>query len=212
MNSGTVMSAIVIMITLIHLYFVGTDKKKYMNITKPLIIPSVLLYYSFSASNISFIVITALLFSLLGDTALMLKNRYFVPGMICFAFTHILYTISFSLTAAGGEFKPWSLVFLLPYGVGCRLLYTKIIKRSGPLKVHLTLYMVIIVAMSYMSLYRACSCVGTGSWITFTGSLLFIASDAALALGFVISLQKNNGVFVMATYSAAQFLIVSGML
>lgn len=212
MTTGIMMLAMVIIITLVHLTTIKAKSSKWMHITKPLIVPSILLYYVFSASTISFILIAGLMLSLLGDVLLMLDSKYFMPGLVSFAGTHVCNIAVFLIYGGSRGVSLFNLLLVLPYVCSAVFLYSKIIRNSGSAKKYFMLYMLVILSMSYASLCRAWNLGGIGTLTAFIGSLLFIASDGTLALGIVSNYHKNNDMFVMATYTAAQLLIVSSLL
>lgn len=201
-----------VIVTFFHLVLIRAQKVKWINLTKPLIIPSILLYYILAASQINIVIITALLLSLLGDILLMQEIHLFKFGLISFAAAHISYTLYFLFNSIKGIETVQYAVLLLPYAVLCVFIYAKLLKKSTFMKAYFVAYMVIIATMSYWSL---CMVFAKGTlqiWMTFIGSLSFIVSDGALAFGLINGEKKNNPIIVMATYAAAQLLIVSGLL
>lgn len=201
-----------VIITFFHLILIRAEKAKWIMLTKPLIIASIILYYILVASDINIVIITALLLSLLGDILLMQEIRFFKFGLISFAAAHISYTLYFLFHSIKGIESVQYAVLLLPYVVLCVFIYVKLLKKSTFMKAYFVAYMMIIATMSYWSL---CMVFAKGTfqiWMTFIGSLSFIISDGALAFGLIKGEKKNTPILVMATYAAAQLLIVSGLL
>src|SRR5688572_13020861 len=83
--------------------FLGVVASAYLEIqwvqwiSKPLIMASLLLYYitSVDALNRSTTVILAIVLSLAGDVLLM-KNEYFIAGLIAFLLAHLFYIFSYN--------------------------------------------------------------------------------------------------------------------
>ena len=186
-------------------------------ITKPLLMPvlALIVYYNSRYAKRSFI-LAALFFSFLGDSFLLLEDKYslfFIFGLVSFLITHILYIIFFlgikQNQSSILKKHPYIPLLILLYGTGLvALLYPSL----GTLKIPVMFYAAIICLMLVCSFYIYKS-VPRGAGEQFImGALLFVISDSLLALNKFYQPLPFAGLLIMSTYCAAQYLIVRGFL
>jgi uncharacterized membrane protein YhhN len=80
------------------------------------------------------------------------------------------------------------------------------------LKIAVFIYMSALLAMSVMALNRKGIQPDISFKLVFTGSLLFMFSDTLIALDKFLTPIPSDRFWVMSTYMAAQYLIVTGVL
>jgi uncharacterized membrane protein YhhN len=120
-----------------------------------------------------------LLFSLFGDIWLMLPGNRFLFGLVSFLLAHICYIFAFLPGAPAGGF-PWAVLpFLI---IGGSLLGYLWPALSPSLKAAVSLYVAVIVAMVALAVNRAVGRFSTDTLFAAIGALLFLASDAILAI------------------------------
>jgi uncharacterized membrane protein YhhN len=75
-------------------------------------------------------------------------------------------------------------------------------------------YGCVLMMMSICALNLVNRMPAKAAWVTFTGSILFVASDSAIAVTAIGSVPESpaSGALVMLTYIAAQGLIALGLL
>lgn len=158
------------------------------------------------------------LFSWFGDLFMMFSGEfiYFVLGIASFLTAQVLYaflflrTINISGKKSFLKKKPFWLIPFIAFGL---IIYIVLFNHlDAVLKIAIFVYMVAILTMSSMALNRY----GNGHPISFSlvfaGSLFFVVSDSLIALNrFLVSIP-HEGLFIMSTYIAAQYLIMMGIL
>ncbi len=190
---------------------------------KPFIILWVGCYFLIHAKNIDKKVIRfalfAFAFSWLGDLLLMFSNKafiFFILGLGAFLVAQIGYiflfrrTINLSGKKPFLKKKPYFLIAYIAYGL---IVYILLYDNLGSiLRVAIFIYMVALLGMSSMALNRF----GNGHPISFSyvfgGSLMFVLSDTMIAINKFLVTIPYEGVFIMATYISAQYLIMRGLL
>lgn len=168
------------------------------------------------------LITAALLASFAGDTLLEFGGRTFIFGLIGFWLAHVMYGAAFLVSIAsrcgwGAAFsqKPawWAILVCLFFIAYFVWVFPKMLKTADPkLKIPCLVYMVTIYGACLLAFYRAvglhtadCS----AALLTLLGYWLFVISDSILY--FHMFAHKPDRM-VMETYTAAQLLIVLGML
>lgn len=196
--------------------------RKIARLLRPFLMPALLLFYWSAAEKPSPFLIGALLLCFLGDVFLLGKSDLLLAcGYLSFLFAHVLYGLFFSQSVPLTGFHP-GLMIIIFYILAFQLLIirlqkgmeekrkfqiTKNLSVDYPLPVKA--YGLFIMSMSYLSFIRAFFLRTPGAFLAAGGTLLFILSDALLALAFF---QKKSDKAVMATYLAGQLFIVFGVL
>ncbi|TGL58801.1 lysoplasmalogenase [Leptospira sarikeiensis] len=142
-----------------------------------------------------------LVFSLGGDTILAFPAEYFVFGLGSFLIAQVAYSVSFSVG------NPVHFLRLIPYILfGAAYYYWLLPGIGGALKIPVAVYVSAICVMGWRSAAREVS--SRDRWLGIFGALSFIISDSIIALGQFTTIKLPlHGVWVMATYYLAQFLI-----
>ena len=160
----------------------------------------------------------ALLGSWAGDVLLMFPgDGFFLGGLTAFLTAHLCYTLYFGRAQAWRTSwlrrQPFWLLLVLVPGVG--LLVVLWSQVPPGLRLPVAIYAGVITLMLAAALHRR-GAVPASSFARVTaGALLFLLSDSLLAVGRfateTIPLPQAS-FWVMLTYLAAQYLIVSGVL
>ncbi|MEA4884880.1 MAG: lysoplasmalogenase [Clostridia bacterium] len=199
----------------IQLFAAAAESTRARQITKPLLMPLLLLFYWLRAAEPAALVMLALVFSTMGDVLLLRPNKQgtFIAGLLSFLAAHVLYIVVFASNIARADGLPvWFYIIIVPYMLYCIGLFLALRPHLGPMKAPFVLYCLIISAMSLISLLRVPSFSGAGFYLPFIGSLLFMASDSILAIDTFRSKIPYGNMYIMATYVAAQVLIITGMI
>lgn len=163
----------------------------------------------------------AFLFSLLGDTFLMFtgKNQlFFMAGLGSFLISQIGYIFLFQHSNKIAGIQSWSFLkqhplwLFLCFLYGILIYYLLFPNLDVVLKVAVLIYMVALLGMSVMALNRKGTKPVKSFWFVFIGSLLFVISDSVIAINKFLQPVLFDGLIVMSTYMAAQFLIVKGLI
>ena len=148
-------------------------------------------------------VAAGLVCSLAGDVFLMLPADRFLQGVASFLLAHVAYLVAFTRDAAFGA-VPWLLAPCLLLGaVMLAVLWPGLGRLKGPVVV----YLVVILAMLWQALGRGVALGTTSAALASNGALLFVASDAALALDRFRKPYRAAQAVILPTYYAAQLLI-----
>ncbi len=193
------------------------DLAQYRVVTKPLILISLLTYFAISGKRLPkstyYIMLLALLFSLMGDIFLLFderSNTFFILGLVSFLLAHITYGTVF--LKKRNKKLPFFLygVMMLLIGIGM-LLFFYINDSLGDLTYPVMVYVLGILFMAITALLRVGKVRPSSFLWVFVGALFFIASDSILAINmFKFEIPFSN-VLIMGTYATAQYLIVSGI-
>lgn len=158
-----------------------------------------------------------LLFGLFGDVFLLfdhLDPSFFTLGLISFLIGHISYMSAFYLDYSLNKtaYKAHTKNAILGYSffgiLFCGVLWTHL----GDMKIPVIIYALGICAMGVMAVNRYGRVNSLSYKLIFLGSVMFILSDSVLAIDRFVYTFKGVGIIVMATYMAAQYLIVMGNL
>lgn len=199
-------------VSLANLSAVAAGNKTAEYLTKPFLMPFLLLIYlSFSAQT-NWLLVLALVCGFMGDVFLMGGDFFLSAGLEAFLVGHLFYIIAFLETVSIRKINPVVLLAVLIYAAYGVWFYKKISGNLGKMKIPAMIYLICILLMSFSSLLRSAEFSEFAFWFPFTGSLFFILSDSLLSLEIFRSHKKGRGIAVMATYIMAQSLIVAGFL
>lgn len=187
-------------------------------IAKPLLLPALmlLLFISVKKTPGKKLLLTALLFSWLGDIFLLFENKnslFFIFGLASFLTTHVLY-ITYFLSIRSNNVsllkkQPLFIALVTAYGTSLVwLLYPKL----GDLKIPVLLYAAVICAMLLCSLHIFYKVNYKAALMYVTGAVLFVISDSVLAINKFYQPFTYAGILIMLTYCAAQYNIVNGFI
>ena len=194
----------------LHIFF-----KKFKVLTKCLLMPLLIAFYLVQAAPIDPLVVSALLMGLIGDFFLTRPERpaFFELGLVSFLAGHLLYAFIFLKSTGYLQTVPAWFYSLALFYLGITLLLLSLLKNGlKEFKIPFLVYCGGISLMSMLALARVFSMPAVAFLLPFAGSLLFITSDSILAYGQFRAKIKNSDLLVMATYVAAQVLIICGLL
>ena len=212
-----------------------------ITITKPFLLPSLMLYFVLSLNGkwslVSKLVLCALFFSWIGDVSLMLtpesetdfsaigipKSKYFfLLGLSAFLINHLFLISAYRKSWNGSSetffqtkkiyFIPFIVFWLIMIAVIVLPLYVNTEKSAASVPV--ILYAAVISSMAAFALNRYGFISNKSFWLVFIGALLFVFSDVMIALNFLAfpGILPKPGFVIITTYFVAEFLITQGML
>lgn len=190
---------------------------------KPLIMVVITVYFlshtRFIEKNVVKLAIFAFGFSWLGDVLLMFGNHkfiFFILGLVAFLAAQIFYivlfikTIELSIKTSFLRKKPYWLLAFVIYGL---VIYILLFNHlDAVLKIAVFVYMLALLGMSSMALSRFGNVHPLSFILVFAGSVLFVLSDSMIAIHRFWITIPLDGVWIMTTYMAAQYLIMRGLL
>lgn len=198
------------------LLFLGYESLDFF--LKPALIPFLFLgVYSNPKFATQKILLTALLFSWIGDVILLfthISEIYFILGLVAFLISHIIYCLLFNKQNKE-KIKRNTIIFIIggiltaTYLVG---MLSVLLPALGDLKIPVIVYASVISIMFLFAYNGLLVWKKPANQYVFSGALFFIISDSVLALNkFHTPIQKSSFI-IMLTYLVAQYLIVTGIL
>jgi uncharacterized membrane protein YhhN len=184
--------------------------------SKPMIMISLGGFYFASVEERSLSTLLAIFFSLLGDVFL-LSDEYFIHGLFSFLLAHISLIITYRQHRTE-EFSDHSLQGIhrirlafpvILAGTGLVIILFPVL---GDLKIPVIVYAIAITTMVLTALFRFGKTDSKSFWMVFLGAALFFISDSIIAINKFLSPIVQAHLWIMTTYIAAQFFIVSGLI
>jgi uncharacterized membrane protein YhhN len=185
-------------------------------VSKPLILPFLILYFFSSVRTISSPlnkwIYLALFFSWCGDVLLMFDGMnalFFIFGLSAFLLAHIFYIMFFHFVRIREKIagNGWFLLFLLIY---YSILIKKLSPYLGELTIPVRVYGLVISIMLLMAMHMTSLRVKKAGWSMLAGAALFVLSDSVLAINKFYQPFEAAGLVIMLTYGAAQFFYCKG--
>ena len=195
--------------------------KKIEYLTKPLLMPLLILFYIFgviettSINNVDWLIIVALIGGCAGDIFLMLENeeKWFLFGMAAFLINQLFFIISFFLSISDiTNFISWGYFLLGPAILILVFTVPRFIKKTEDMKIPVLVYLVAILLMHIAAIFRIAEFQGLPFVLVYVGSISFIFSDACIAVNKWAGEFTNARLIIMTTYILAQFYITLGLL
>jgi uncharacterized membrane protein YhhN len=149
------------------------------------------------------LILAGLVFSLLGDVALMFPDKLFIAGLVAFLAAQVLYIFAFR--PAAGQAVPF--LTFLPFILFGLLMFFLLAPGLGPLKLPVLVYIGAIVTMAGFAAVRYVHLGRTRPLLAFAGAILFLVSDSVLAYDRFGKKFRLARILVLATYFPAQLLI-----
>ena len=206
--------AIIVIIELICGNFDDLETIHYF--TKPLIVLSLLIFFftqnQLINKTIKTLMILALVFSLIGDVALLfdaINPNYFIIGLASFLLAHVMYVLVFLKQRNKNKNPLGFIILMLGYAA---LLFYVLNDGLGDLLIPVVVYMIVILSMSTSAYLRQkLNNTISYNWV-FIGAILFMLSDSILALDKFYQPLPLSSISIMLTYALAQYCIVIGIL
>jgi|WetSurMetagenome_2_1015567.scaffolds.fasta_scaffold51348_3 uncharacterized membrane protein YhhN len=146
---------------------------------------------------------TGLVFSLGGDVFMMLKRKRFLEGLLCFLVAQVCYAAAF---ISGMRFRvpPWPTAVLLAFAA---TLFAVLYPRLGRMKFPVFLYSLVMLVMTAAAVCRYDQAGTPGAFTAAAGAVLFMLSDAVLAVNRFRKPFRSAQALILSAYFAAQGLI-----
>ncbi len=201
-----------------YLFITAFNQEEIARVVKPFLLPILLIAVYFSESfRTKKILITALIFSWIGDVILLFANKgeiYFILGLVAFLISHLFYIVLFNKQTRS---KSISNKLSFGAGVGLILMYFSVMigtlgPKLGSLTLPVVIYAIVISTMLFFALK------GSYQWnvipyhSVLIGAIFFISSDSILAFNKFYQPISQAYLLIMLTYLLAQYSIVWGIL
>jgi uncharacterized membrane protein YhhN len=210
--------SIYLVISAIYLLITAFNQEEMERVVKPFLLP-ILLVAVYHTENFSTkkILLTALVFSWIGDVILLFADRgeiYFILGLVAFLLSHIFYIVLFNKQTIS---KTISNKLSFGAGIGLIVIYfsmmiTTLGPKLGSLTVPVVIYAIVISTMLYFALKGSFQWEAIPNHSVLIGALLFISSDSILAFNKFYEPIPAASLLIMVTYLLAQYGIVKGIL
>ncbi len=157
-------------------------------------------------SNYKIFIVTGLIFSLIGDIFLIFPEKHFKNGLIVFLVGHICYITAFVIST-GFHLTYW---LFIPVVIVGSIYLQLILPYSGKMKLPIIIYITMVMIMVWMAVERFHSDPTLRTILPTIGAILFMISDAVLALNKFRKPFYYAELIILTTYFTAQwFLAVS---
>ena len=145
-----------------------------------------------------------LLFSVLGDIALLRPADYFLWGLVAFLFAHVAYLIAFTRDA---KFPARVFISLLFLFVAAALYLFLSPGLSSILKLPVAVYALLLASMAGQAMGRYAAMRSHAARLAAIGALLFMLSDALLAIDRFRAPLPRASLLILTPYFLGQWLI-----
>lgn len=207
--------AIFIAASVIHLYASLKRNKELRAQSKGFILLGLTAWYAFSVPEPSWIVITALMMSLIGDLLLIPSGTaWFTAGGISFMVSHFFFVLAYAPQVEFGRLPLYAVILAAAVYFITVCFVFRGLKPHLPKKLFYPMFLYLLVngTMNCFAFYQLLSLPCAATAITFAGAVLFFASDSLL---FYTRFKKDTRLTthfpVMVTYILGEFLIVQGL-
>lgn len=154
------------------------------------------------ASSTRSILLLALVFSSCGDLLLALDK--FIFGVAAFLIAQLSYAVLFRPLWQGFQRRWYLSVLLMTYML---VMLWLLLPSLGNLKLPVMAYLMAITIMGFMAIQSSLPI----RWAVL-GAILFIISDSLIAINKFIFPFPYESYWIMSTYYAAQFMLVTGFI
>ncbi len=149
------------------------------------------------------LILTGLLFSLIGDVFLMLPKDRFIAGLVSFLVAHLLFIGA--MVSDLGPFYAW--IPFIPIAVYMIIFLWILLPKTGKMTIPVLVYALVIMLFLWQAAGRAWYLAGDSSSYAFIGAVLFVISDSVLAYNKFVKSFKLAELLIMLSYWSALVLL-----
>lgn len=168
--------------------------------------------------TLSKVLVLAIIFSCAGDALLMFQHtnaNFFMFGLGAFLVAHIFYILAYrqhqSLDTSNELRGLQRIRYAFPIILSGTGLVVILYGRLGGMKIPVLIYAIVLTAMVLIALFRFGKTSTSSFARVFGGAILFMISDSLIAVNKFLEPLHLVGLWIMITYIAAQYLIVTGL-
>ena len=180
-------------------------------ICKPLIVPTLILWYMSKTGKVNKWYVTALIFSFVGDVLLLDKTNFFILGIAAFLITQVIYIFIFSRGLGKTHWRK-KITSIIPFLLFYSVLIAVLAPNLNDLLIPVMVYGIAISIFGMVALLNYLADKSSLNMTLLQGAILFIVSDSMIALNKFHEEQAFYPVTIMLTYIMAQYLIATYML
>jgi uncharacterized membrane protein YhhN len=217
MKSSTLLKSY-IGISVAYLLIIVAGREDIAWFIKPLLLPFLIVAVNFTPrfATKKFL-ITALLFSWIGDIILLFSDRaeiYFISGLVSFLISHLVYIVLFNKQIKKSRESSKAIFWV---GVTAIIMYLMmmlflLLPTLGDLKLPVLVYAFVLSTMLLFALKGFFIWDKPERWYILIGAIVFVSSDSILALNKFYQALQMSSILIMSTYLFAQYMIVKGIL
>ncbi len=205
--SAIILPACVLLSAVLTIWSDAKGRRRLFHVSKPLTTALVITVALIAETPVppayKTLIVAGLLFSLAGDIALMLPEKWFTAGLVSFLAAHALYILAFK----PGPGHPISAGIFIPFIIFGLLMFRILAPSLGPMKFPVLVYIAAITAMAGLAAGRFVDRGGTRPLLAFAGAVLFLISDSVLAYDRFAKKLGPAQAIILGTYFPAQLLI-----
>lgn len=216
MSKRKILLVIFLLVLLMHCLSIQVEMTQIRTVTKVVLVPLLMIHLLINRSLrlLGYLPLIALLFSWIGDILLLGDEpAFFLSGMIAFVMTHVCYSFTFlKIKQVTPKDRSYFIIPLFSILAFSLLVFFYLKDDLGSYLLPVLFYMIFISLMASLAIHtRTNAKIATLSLYTFIpGALLFVVSDALLAINMFKLHHIVLEVLVMLTYGLAQFFITRG--
>jgi len=140
------------------------------------------------------------IFSAMGDVALDVdRQKYFILGLAFFLIAHVLYAGTFIKLSLRKNYLSFKILFVLFFAMSMTYLLWP---NLGAMKIPVIVYLIVICGMTVSSSFYTAK----GN-LAFVGALIFMSSDAMIAISKFLTPFPFSSLAIIVTYYLGNFLI-----
>lgn len=201
------LSLLALSTALLHIFAEYQGKRRLVYLAKPVTTTLLLIIAVVAPQPMSTFyqvaIVIGLLFSLAGDIFLMLPADRFLAGLVSFLLAHLCYITAFASVLRTWRLSWWGVpVILFAGGV-----YWLLRPHVGAMRLPVLIYMAIISLMAWLAISLYFQRGEGWALAAAVGAVLFVISDAALALNHFRQRFWSAQLLVLGSYYVAQWLI-----
>lgn len=187
-------------------------------ILKAMVIPVLMVLFLSNVkgkwTRLHMLMLAGLFFSWGGDVLLEVPEQYadlFIPGLLSFMVAQAMYLVVFFTTTGPNIIRKKPLLAAPAIIYGAFLVYF-LSPRLGAMKIPVLIYATVILTMLCGAINRYEKANRISYRLVLVGAILFVLSDSGIAISKFIHQFRGSSLFIMSTYVAAQYLIITGYL
>lgn len=196
-----------ILFCLIDFLGIYLEKQMMINFAKPMLMVTLFWYYYTNTKILNKHFVLGLFFSFLGDVLLLgTGEMYFIFGLLFFLIAHVFYIMM--VLKIINKVKPKVLILAsIPFAFLFLVLINILYDGLGSMRIPVIVYALTISTFGVVSFILFLQSKTKNSLLLVIGVLIFISSDAILALNLFYKKQSFYPLMIMMTYVLAQYLI-----
>ena len=200
-----------ILVSIVDIVGIFLENPLLQTIFKPLIIPSLMIWYLAKTERANKWYVLALFFSFVGDVLLLDKINFFIFGIAAFLVTQVIYIFIFSKGLAKVSWQK-KITAILPFLLFYSVLISVLAPNLNDLLIPVMIYGMAISIFGTIALLNYLADKNSLNMTLLQGAILFILSDSLIALNKFHEAQAFYPVTIMLTYIIAQYLIAKYVL